>query len=443
MVLVNLLALCGGIIVGWTSPILPKLTNPNRTDENPIGHVITENEESWITAILYLGPLIAAYPWGVLADRYGRKHTLTLIGLPILLAFFILAVATHVVWFLIARFMCGFAYAGVISVLFVYIGEISDVENRGKLLSFYSNFFTFGLLFSYVLGVYMSVLVFNFVAAVVPAVFLSYFTVFAVESPVFLLKANRRNEAFVVLKKLRVGSDKSVQVELDALQKEVETTEQGTIKDVLSDRALIKGLTISVALVVFQQLSGIAAVLSYAESIFEDTGSSLSTEVSAIIVGAVQFLSSFVTPIFVDCAGRKTLLLFSSVGMIITEVALGAYFYISTNTNTDSISWLPIPLLITFIIVYNSAYGVLPYTIMGEIFPSKTRSVAAATTSLMNSVSGFLVSLLFRKLQGWIGNAGTFWLFGGFCVLALIFVALVVPETKGKSLEQIHKELRK
>lgn len=265
--------MCGGMGLGWTSPILPKLTNPNRTDENPLGHTITETEQSWITALLMVGPLFAVHPCGILADRIGRKWSLTLIGIPILASFIILAVAKTVLLYLIARFLIGFAFGAVISLLFIYVGEIADVKNRGKLLSLYNNFFTSGLLFSYVFGAYLNIMLFNFMAAVVPALFLACFGYFGVETPVYLLKKNKRNEALEVLKWLRVGTEKSIESELEVFEKEIATAEKGTFKDLIADRVLIKGLTISFALVLFQQLSGISAVLSFAESIFEDSGS--------------------------------------------------------------------------------------------------------------------------------------------------------------------------
>lgn len=442
---VDLLALTGGLSIGWTSPVLPKLTNPNRTDENPLGELISEDEESWITAMLTLGPMVGTYGWGILADGIGRKWTLSLVGLPLVAAYILLALAETVVLYLFARFLIGFCFAGIVTTLFVYIGEIADVKNRGKLMSFYNNFLTFGLLLAYVLGAYFRIMVFNLIVAAIPTAFLCLFMVFGVESPVYLLKKGRRKDAFEILKKLRVGPEKHIETELEEWQREVMTSKEGTLKDLLSDRVLIKALTITMALVAFQQLSGIGAVLSYAESIFEDAGSSLPTEISAIIIGAVQFVASFTTPLFVDRLGRKILFIFSATGMIVTQTVLGVYFYVSENTSTDveQISWLPILVLVVFIIVYNSAFGVLPYTVAGEIFPSHVRSPAVATTGLMNSVAGFLVSLLFKKMTGSVlGNAGTFWIFAGFCVLALVFVIVFVPETKGRSLEEIHKVLR-
>lgn len=441
---VNLLTLCGGLSIGWTSPVLPKLTNPNRTDENPLGHVISENEESWITAVLMLGPIPGSYPWGILSDQIGRKWTLTLVGIPLIVSYIILATAKSVVWFLIARFLIGFTFGGAIGVLFVYIGEIADVRNRGKLLSFYTNFLTFGLLLAYILGAYLSVVAFSLIAAAIPTLFLCLFVVFGVESPVYLLKKDRRNEAFEILKKLRVGPENDVETELVDWEIEVITSRRGNLKDLLSNRVLIKGLALTTTLMLFQQLSGINVVLAYAQGIFETAGSSLPTELSAILIGSIQFLASFTTPLLVDRLGRKILFVVSTVGLSITQTALGAYFYVSDSTsiNVENFSWLPVLVLVLFIVSYNSAFNVLPFTVAGEIFPSNVRSTAVATAALVDSATAFVVSLLFMTMRAWIGSAGSFWLFAGFCVLALVFVVVFLPETKGKTLEQIHKKLR-
>lgn len=441
----NLSSLTAGMCIGWTSPVLPKLTNPNRTDENPLGHTITQNEESWITAMLSVGSILGNYPSGILSDFIGRKSTLLLMVFPTVAAFVINAFAQKAVLYLITRLIVGFCFGGAINATFVYVSEISDVKNRGKFLSVYTSFIMFGVLLSYILGAYLSIMVYNLIIAAIPVMFLCLFGSFGVESPVYLLKKNKKEQARQVLKKLRIGSYKSVENELEQWENEIKINEEGTFKDLLSDRILIKALMFSLVLMVLQEFSGVLAVLAYAQSIFDEAGSSLSSELSAIVLGAIQFFMSFSSPLFVDKLGRRILFMISTTGMAIGHTIFGVYFYIKENTNqsVESFSWVPIVLLVAFITSYNSGCGVLPYTFTGEIFPSKVRSKAVATAFFVNSGAAFLVSLLFKTMTGSVlGNAGTFWIFGGFCVLGLMFVITLLPETKGKSVEQIHKELK-
>lgn len=337
----------------------------------------------------------------------------------------------------------GFALGGVFTVLPMYVGEVSEVHIRGILSSAFNCFLALGLLLSYIMGAYLNIMIFDIICAVVPAVFFCIFLIFIPESPAYLISKNKHELAHENLKMLRVESSKEIENELEEMKKEVEKSREGHLKDLFTNRGLLKALTITVALVAFQQLSGINVVLFYANNIFEASGSDLPSEVSSIIIGAVQFASSFVTPLIVDRLGRRILLIFSAIGMFISETALGVYFYLNDETDTDveAISWLPVVSLVLYIITYNCGFGPLPWTVMGEIFPSNVRSVASATTASICWLLGFILTRFFSQVSDEIGMAGSFWLFAGFCILAAVFVITYLPETKGKSLAQIHEEL--
>lgn len=427
----------------WSSPVLPKLTSENRTDENPFDDVISSSEESWIASLLALGAVFGPFFFGFLADLIGRKYTLLVSAVPILTSYLLLAFSTIVELFYVARFIMGFALGGVFTVLLMYIGEVSEVHNRGILSSAFNCFLAAGLLLSYILGAYLNIMIYDIICAVVPAVFFVVFLIFIPESPAYLISKNKHELAHENLKMLRVESSKEIENELEEMKKEVEKSREGHLKDLFVNRGLLKALTITVALVAFQQLSGINVVLFYANNIFEASGSDIPSEVSSIIIGAVQFASSFVTPLIVDRLGRKILLIFSAIGMFISETALGVYFYLNDETDTDveGISWLPVVSLVLYIITYNCGFGPLPWTVMGEIFPSNVRSVASATTASICWLLGFILTKFFSQVSDEIGMAGSFWLFAGFCVLAAVFVITYVPETKGKTLAQIHVEL--
>lgn len=443
VVTANLLAMSCGFAFSWSSPVLPKLTNENRTDENPLGQPISDMEQSWIASLLSVGSIIGPWPWSYLSDKIGRKFTLILLALPMLISYFILAFAQIVVLYFVARFLQGFAFGGILGVIFMYLGEISEINNRGILSASFNTFLTFGQLVSYVLGVYLRIRMFNIVCGIVPVVFICLFFIFAPESPAFILKdANNLEAATKALKRIRsnVGD---LQMELKEIKEEIKKSSDGHLKDLFINKGLFKGLKITVTLVIFQQLSGISVVLFYAETIFDATKSEISPEISAIIVGIVQFLSSFIAPTLVDRFGRTILFKTSALGMLISETVLGIYFYLNDNQIVDLqiISFLPVLMMVLYLIMFNCAFGPLPYTIMGEIFPSNVRFLANSATACTGSVVSFLTTQFFIKIADVIGMAGTFWLFAGFCFLAFVFVMVYVPETKGKSLLEIHKEL--
>lgn len=425
----------------WSSPIIPKLNNESRLDESPFDEVITDEQQSWIGSLLALGAVFGPFAFGFLADVIGRKYTLLVTAVPILISYLLFAFGTIIELFYAGRFMVGFALGGVFTVINMYIGEISEARNRGVLSSAFNCFLVFGLFITYILGAYLSITVFNIICAAVPIIFFVIFLLFIPETPAYLISKNKHELAHENLKRLRVESSKEIENELEEMRKEVEKSKEGHLKDLFIHKGLQKALIVSVALVSFQQLSGINVVLFYANDIFEASGSSIPSEVSAIIIGGVQFFSSFITPIFVDRLGRRILFIFSAFGMLLSETVLGVYFYLKDETETDlePVSWLPVVCLVLYIITYNCGFGPLPWTVMGEIFPTNVRSVASATTSSICWFFGFILTKFFGQVSDEIGMAGSFWIFAGFCLAAAVFVITYLPETKGKTSAQIHE----
>lgn len=325
----------------------------------------------------------------------------------------------------------------------MYLGEVAEVGNRGILSALFNTFLTFGQLVAYVLGAYLSIRVFNVVCGVVPLVFVCLFVVFAPESPAWLLKTGKEEAAAKTLQRIR-NSTSDISRELEEIKEDIKRSADGHLKDLITNKGLLKGLTITMTLVIFQQLSGISVVLFYAETIFDATESDIPPEISSIIVGIVQFLSSFIAPTLVDRFGRTILFKTSAIGMLISETTLGVYFHLNDNKIVDlhNVTFIPVLTMVVYLVMFNCAFGPLPYTIMGEIFPSNVRSMANSATACVGSVVSFLTTQFFIGVADVIGMAGTFWLFAGFCVLAFVFVVVFVPETKGKSLLEIQKLLK-
>ncbi|KAJ8911277.1 hypothetical protein NQ315_015280, partial [Exocentrus adspersus] len=178
----NLLLLACGAALTWSSPELPKLLDPATT---PFRRTISPQESSWISSIITLGASIGPFLFGFVADKIGRKSTLLYLGLPFLICQPLLAFSTDTGAFLAARFVIGLAVGGTFIVMPMYIGEISDKDNRGAMAASMSCFVCFGIFFSCSVGPYVSVTTFNLVLAVFPALFLVMFFVSAPESPHF------------------------------------------------------------------------------------------------------------------------------------------------------------------------------------------------------------------------------------------------------------------
>lgn len=346
--------------------------------------------------------------------------------------------------FYIARFLNGFGTGAIFTVLPMFVGEISEDAVRGALGSFMQLFITFGLLFSYAIGPYTTIAHFNLACVIAPLLFLFIFFMYVPESPYYLIAVGDKTKAEKALKKLR--SSDNVDKELELIKKSVEESleNKASFFDIFKSKGLTKALMISLALVTFQQFAGINAILFYTQTIFEATGSSIPPEISTIIIGIVQIIGSFLTPIFVEKKGKRFLLLTSAIGMALSELVLGAYFYLKEhNHNVQPIFWLPVVTLIAYMLTYCSGFGPLPWAVMGELFPGNVKSSASTVTASFCWILGFLITKFFANMVDVMGTSGSFWFFAGCCVIAGVFVYKFLPETSGKSLQEIQEILQK
>lgn len=189
-----------------------------------------------------------------------------------------------------------------------------------------------------------------------------------------------------------------------------------------------------------QQLSGVNGVIFFAEKIFNDAGSTNSA-ICTLIVGIVQTIATIVSSVLVDRAGRRILLLISSTGMAISLIGLGYYFWLKSHGNAGDLGWLPLISLVAFIIVFSLGLGPIPWMMSNEVMGPEIKSFGCSATVAMNWICVSLVTFYFQPLQDVLGAATTFWIFSAICVAGVIFVLLVLPETKGKSIQEIQNEL--
>ncbi|KAJ8931868.1 hypothetical protein NQ314_015134 [Rhamnusium bicolor] len=439
--MINIICFVVGTCLSWTSPILPKLEDPEKT---PFDEALSTEQTSWISALLPLGAVLGPFIFGYLADRIGRKNTLLVCGVPFLISYLLLAFGKLVGLYYAARFISGLSLGGVFTVVPMYIGEIAENSNRGALVSMMNVFLCFGLLFSYSIGPYVSILLYNLILAIFPGIYLVLFFFLAPESPHYYVSKHEHDLAKSALQRIRGSDSQSLEKELIDIQTKIKEEGYATFFDIFKSKGLIKAFIISTCLVAFQQLSGINVVLFYAQTIFEEAGTSLAPEACSIIIGGVQFGTSFISPLLADRLGRKILLYFSAIGMVVSEVPLGLYSYLNDHgTDVSSISFLPILCLIAYIITYNSGFGPLPWAIMGELFPSNVKSFASSSTAAVCWFFGFLITKYFKSISDSIGMGPSFWIFSGFCLAAIPFCIFYVFETKGKSFQEIQDALNR
>ncbi|KZC10964.1 Facilitated trehalose transporter Tret1 [Dufourea novaeangliae] len=434
----NLCTMAAGAMLGWTSPVLPKLMK--NTEDSPLGRPIDQDENSWIGSLVAIGAMIGCFVAGWMSEKFGRKRTLLSAVVPFTIGWILIASAKVVIQLCVARVFLGFAMAFAFTVVPMYCGEIAETSVRGALGSFLQLFITFGLLYSYAIGPYVSYTVLWILCGILPIIFFGCFITMP-ESPYYLLKIGQREEAIASLARLRSLPPASVQKEADEMQVTWNCT--ASIMDLFTVKANFKAMVYTSLLAMFQQLSGINVVLFYMEGIFISAGTSLSTSVATIIVGAVQTIASCVTPVVVDRLGRKLLLIISGIGEIVTLCALGTYFYLKDALHSDvsSISILPILSLVIFIATYCLGWGPLPWTMMGEMLATNVKSKASSIAVCMCWLLAFFITKFSGTLSESFGNYTLYWLFAVFCVISVVFTVMVLPETKGKNLQQIQDEL--
>ena len=390
------------------------------------------------TSSLLFGCAAGAALAGWLTDRLGRKRILIASALLFAVSAVGAAVPRTLAEFVAARVVGGLAI-GVASVLApLYIAEISPKAIRGRLVSLNQMAIVSGILLAYFVNWALShggtaSWRWMFASAAVPSVAFFLALLFVPESPRFLVEKGREADALAVL--TRVGGDGAARAELAEIRETI-AEESGTLRE-LFEKRLRKPLAIAVFLAVFQQITGINTVIYYGSLIFKDLvgGQSDSAAIGAnVIVGTVNFLMTIVALWVIDRLGRRPLMILSSAGMAVSLFALGFLFELQ-----------PPPALAILLVIglYVASFGVGigpgVWVVISELFPTRIRGRAMSIATLCLWLACILVSFTFLTLVEKIGSTGAFWVYAAMSVVNLLFIWRLMPETKGRSLEEIER----
>ncbi|KAF5301949.1 hypothetical protein FQR65_LT08685 [Abscondita terminalis] len=431
------LATMAAVIIGthlsWSSSAVPMLESPNST------LVISSFEGSWIGSIITLGACVGAIPAGAIINRIGPKRTLQLMALPLLASWYIIAFSGNVWGFYIARFLAGIGSGAICVAAPMYVTELAEPKIRGTLGTFFQLQMTVGFLLGYTLGGTIGNLrVLALSSSSVPIAFLLTFS-FMPESPVYLTIKCKSNEARKSLQFFR-GFNYDVDEELANITENVRSMSSNTTKfsDLYANKATLKAVIIALALMFFQQMSGINAVLFNAVEIFQQSGSSLAPSVCTIIAGAVQVGATYGATVLIDRLGRKILLILSGGIMAVCLAALAVYYHFQQRQyDLSSFYFVPLGSVAVYLIVFSIGFGPIPWMIAGDIFSPQVKGLACSISTTFNWLLAFTVTKLFLPVQNLIGIDFTFAIFAIICMCSAGFTILIIPETKGKSLEQV------
>ncbi|XP_034252792.1 facilitated trehalose transporter Tret1-like isoform X2 [Thrips palmi] len=432
----------GSMVVGFASAY----TSPAET--SMIKELnMSDSAWSWTGSLMPLGALGGGIAGGPLIEGIGRRTTILATAVPFIISWFLIALANNVIMVLSGRAIAGFC-VGIASLsLPVYLGETVQPEVRGTLGLMPTTLGNTGILFCFLMGKFLDWDNLAMLGGVLPVPFLVCMFLIP-ETPRWYMSKGKPKEARKALQWLR-GSKTDISHEMGEIERVANEAEKNAGDSSqcseLFSRANIKPLLITIGLMFFQQMSGINAVIFYATKIFKDAGSTIEPSLCTIIIGVVNFMSTFVATILIDRLGRKILLYMSSVGMTITLGTLGSFFFVrdvmEVKLQELGYGWIPLACLVIYVVAFSVGFGPVPWLMMGEILPANIRGTAASLATAFNWSCTFLVTLTFQQIMTGMGQHGGFWMFGTVCCIGLFFVIFFVPETQGKSLEDIEKKM--
>ena len=407
----------------------------------------------WAMSSALIGCLVGALLSGRWSDRYGRKKMLIIAAFLFILSAVGTGATNSFNWFIFYRIVGGLGIGIASNVSPVYIAEVSPASIRGKLVSLNQLTIVLGILFAqlanWLIGEsYTSsygtltakgvewALRLMFWAELIPAVLFFIMALVIPESPRWLAAFGQEERARRILVRIG-GNDFAEQTLADALQATRVKTEEVNWKT-LAKPDVRNVLLIGIVLAVFQQWCGINVIFNYAHEIFSAAGYAVSDVLMNIVVtGITNVIFTFVAIYTVDKLGRRSLMLIGSAGLTVIYLTLGICYYIGFS------GWPMLLLVVLAIACYVMSLAPVVWVVLSEIFPARIRGMAMALSTFFLWVACFILTYTFPILNETAGAAGTFWLYGIVCMAGCLFIRIKLPETKGKTLGEIERELVK
>lgn len=393
-----------------------------------------ELQLGWGVSSLLVGAIVGAFGSGILTDMFGRKRVLIIVALFFAVSCILTAISASSVLFISARLFGGLA-VGAASVLSpMYVAEVAPAKSRGMLVAIYQLTIVIGILCSYSINFWLHDVVNNwrwmFATGTVPSVLFFVGLFFIPESPRWLYKAGKKEDALKVL--TRIGGEELAKVEIIEIAESFSETHVKVARGELFKPSYRKVMIVGFFLAILVQISGINTIIDYAPKILLAAGVEIKNALlQTSLIGLINFIFTFVAILFIDKVGRRMLYLIGSMGMAVTLLLLAMSFYLKMEGIFTLIC------IMLFIVFFASCIGPVFWTLVSEIFPNRIRGKALAFASFTQWIFNFLVVLLFPHFLALLGGAVTFLFLAVMSLIQFLFTYFYVPETKGKSLEEI------
>lgn len=431
----------GGGRVVWTSSALIKLssTDPNI---NPLGRPITTGETSLMVGLPGIIALPAAILFAKLADAIGRKRCMQVIGFAMLISLTGLAFSNSVPFMITFLTCMSYLFSGISCVFSIYFTEICEDHNRAKFGSLLSTSLILGQLYGNAIGPILGIQYYTLLIAA-PLVPFSIFFFFAPETPIYLYAKGKKEECLQALRMLRSNkSESELLTDYNKITGNLIVAEQSENKNILqlfSTKQGRFGFLLGVLVMIFQIISGGPILIPLMAPIFNQYNLIVSGETIAVSVSVVKVMSLFLTFIIIERIGRKPLLIISSAGSGISMLFLGFFFYFLFINSPlfEQVQWLPFALILLYYLVYGVGLCAIPIPMISVLFTIELRSISSSLVFTIEHVLIASCQLVYPLLAESVGSHWCMWMFAINCFIGTIVLYWLMPETKGKSIDDI------
>ncbi|MBN7816504.1 sugar porter family MFS transporter [Algoriphagus pacificus] len=451
--LISLTAALGGFLFGYDWVVI----GGAKPFYEPYFNITSATDQGWGTSSALVGCMVGAILCIILSDKLGRKRLLIFSGFLFSLSALGTALSETFWWFNTYRIIGGIAMGIALNLSPLYIAEVAPPEKRGMFVTINQLLVMIGVLLAQLCNWQISLVdnslpdnaSFDVIAAswsgqmgwrwmfgaeMIPALLFFLLMFLVPESARWLVKNNQEQKARKVLEK--IGGKLYGEVAIAEIKTTLADGDLGKVhfQDLLR-KPLPKLIGIGIFLAFLQQWSGLNVVIYYAADIFQAAGYNLKQMMlNIVVIGGVMVLSVFITLFTVDRFGRKKLLLIGTGAMAILYGMIGYSFYAEQG------GWVIVVLVLTNVMFYSFTLAPLLWVVLSEIFPTRIRGAAISIGALAHWVGNFTLTYFFPVIKENLGWANNFWLYGLICAFGFVVVYLVLPETKGKSLEQLEKD---
>lgn len=395
--------------------------------------------EGLVVSSMLVGAIVGAGLSGPLSEKLGRRRLVFMISIVFIIGALILALAPTMEILVLGRAIIGLAVGGSTAIVPVYLSELAPTDARGSLSSLNQLMITIGILASYLVNYAFAPIEgwrWMLGLAVVPSLILMIGVIFMPESPRWLLEKRGEKAARDVMKLTYPASEIDHEIEN---MKKINQIADNTWT-VLKSPWLLSTIIIGSIFALLQQLIGINAIIYYAPKIFATAGLGESTAIlSTVGIGVVNVLVTIFAISIIDKIDRKKLLVIGNIGMVASLLTMSALIWL---IGVNSAAWIIMLCLTTFIIFFGVSWGPVLWVMLPELFPMRARGAATGIAALVLSIGSLLVAQFFPVLTDVLEVQQVFLIFAVIGIIAMIFVMKFLPETRGRSLEQIEQDLR-